>query len=82
VEAVYVQISEIDHGPDTWPFSDTIMIIGTVTLETLEAEQETINQLRVAAGQLAQGSGRVKVTRKWGTGNSRSCWRANQLVAP
>jgi hypothetical protein len=36
VEAVYVQISEIDDGRDNWPFSDTIMIIGTVTLETLE----------------------------------------------
>ncbi len=36
MEAAYVQISEIDPGPDTWPFSDTIMIIGTVTLETLE----------------------------------------------
>lgn len=37
VEAVYALISEIDPGKDYWPFTDTIVVIGKMSAEDLEA---------------------------------------------
>ena len=45
VEAVYAQISELNHGEDSWPFTDTIFVAGSIspvelreTLELLEID--------------------------------------------
>jgi hypothetical protein len=35
VEAVYAQIFEVDPGDDSWPFSDTVFVVGTVSSEAL-----------------------------------------------
>ncbi len=35
VEAVYVQIYELDPGEGQWPFADTVYVIGTVSDEEL-----------------------------------------------
>lgn len=36
VEAIYARISELDPGPDSWPFSDTVLIFGKIPLEELK----------------------------------------------
>lgn len=38
VEAVYVQIAELDPGEDSWPFADMVLIVGTLPVADLEAE--------------------------------------------
>ena len=38
VQAVYAQIAELDPGEDSWPFTDTIFVVGTLTVEDLESE--------------------------------------------
>jgi hypothetical protein len=35
VEAVFAQISEMDPGADSWPFTDTIWVAGTIPQEEL-----------------------------------------------
>ncbi len=35
VQAVYAQVSELDPGEDSWPFSDTILVVGTLPVEEL-----------------------------------------------
>ncbi len=35
VSAVHAQIAEIDPGEDSWPFTDTLYITGTITDEDL-----------------------------------------------
>lgn len=37
VEAVYARISELDPGPDSWPFSDTVIVFGKISVEELRA---------------------------------------------
>ena len=31
VDAVYAQIAELDPGPDSWPFTDTILVVGSIS---------------------------------------------------
>ena len=35
IAAVYARISEVDPGPGSWPFTDTILIVGTISPEEL-----------------------------------------------
>lgn len=35
VRAVYALIAELDPGEESWPFSDTIVVIGSIAPETL-----------------------------------------------
>ena len=36
VRSIYARISELDPGPDSWPFSDTVIVFGTIPLEELK----------------------------------------------
>ena len=36
VTAVYALITELDPGDDSWPFSDTVVVTGTLTPEALQ----------------------------------------------
>ena len=36
VEAVYAQIAELDPDDDAWPFSDTVLVVGTMDPDTLQ----------------------------------------------
>ncbi len=36
VRAVYALITELDPGDHSWPFSDTVIVIGTMDLEELQ----------------------------------------------
>ncbi len=53
VEAVYVQIAEIDPDDEAWPFSDTVLVVGTIDPETL---QEIVAPLMPDEVGLAMGS--------------------------
>ena len=35
VQAVYAQISELDPGDGCWPFTDTILVVGTIPADEL-----------------------------------------------
>ena len=35
VEAIYARISELDPGPESWPFSDTVLVSGKIPPEEL-----------------------------------------------
>ena len=37
VLAVYAQISELDPGDDCWPFTDTLLVVGTISAEELSS---------------------------------------------
>ena len=38
VEAVYAQIAELDPGEGCWPFTDTVLVVGTVSPDVLARE--------------------------------------------
>src|SRR6267143_2586297 len=35
IEAVYIQIAELDPGEGSWPFSDTAFVVGNISLDEL-----------------------------------------------
>ena len=35
VRAAYAQIAELDPGDDSWPFTDTIVVVGSIAAEKL-----------------------------------------------
>jgi hypothetical protein len=37
VLAVHATIAEVDPGEDAWPFTDTVLVVGTLDSESLEA---------------------------------------------
>ncbi len=43
VEAVYAQISELDPGEKSWPFSDTVLVAGNISVDDL---REAVNALQ------------------------------------
>jgi hypothetical protein len=43
VEAIYAQVAELDPGEDSWPFTDTVLVVGSITSEDL---QEALGHLQ------------------------------------
>jgi hypothetical protein len=43
VEAVYAQISELDPGEGSWPFSDTVLVVGRILADEL---RKTVSALQ------------------------------------
>ncbi len=37
VEAVYVSITELDLGEGCWPFADTVLVVGAISVDELRA---------------------------------------------
>jgi hypothetical protein len=37
VEAVYVQIAELDPGEESWPFTDTVLVAGKIPADALRS---------------------------------------------
>jgi hypothetical protein len=42
VQAVYAQVSELDPGEDYWPFTDTVLVAGTIPVEELRSVVSTL----------------------------------------
>ncbi len=36
VQAIYAQITELDPGDRSWPFTDTVLVIGSIPIEELQ----------------------------------------------
>jgi hypothetical protein len=65
VEAVYAQISELDPGEGCWPFTDTVVVAGTITGDDL---REAVSSLQPDdVGDAAQFGALPSIARKWGT---------------
>jgi hypothetical protein len=43
VEALYALISELDPGDDCWPFTDTILVVGTIAPDDLRDAVESLH---------------------------------------
>jgi len=48
VEAVYAQISELDPGEGCWPFTDTIIVVGTIPADELRSAVSALEPDEVA----------------------------------
>jgi hypothetical protein len=48
VRAVYAQISELDPGEDSWPFSDKILVAGTISAGDLQQAVRSLQPDEVA----------------------------------
>lgn len=63
VRAVYASISELDPGEDCWPFTDTIIVVGTIPINELRSavamlepdEIDTAEELGVRLSAAARG---------------------------
>ena len=51
VHAIYAQIAELDPGEDSWPFTDTIYVVGSLPQEDLEAELSGLEPDEVGAAE-------------------------------
>ena len=61
VQAVYAQIAELDAGEDCWPFTDTVVVIGSITPDDLREAVSVLDPDDVAStndySELAQKHG-------------------------
>jgi hypothetical protein len=51
VQAVYAQISELDPGKDCWPFSDTVLVVGSISAVDLQKAVRSLQPDEVAAAE-------------------------------
>lgn len=42
VEAVYARISELDPGDNNWPFTDTVIVVGKISVDDLRCTVATL----------------------------------------
>jgi hypothetical protein len=50
VRAIYAQITELDPGEDSWPFTDTVLVVGSITPEELQATLAALEPDEVGPG--------------------------------
>lgn len=50
VKGVYAQIFELDPGEGCWPFTDTILVVGPVSVEDVAAELSALEPDEVCTG--------------------------------
>src|SRR5262245_55879277 len=48
VESVYAQIAELDPGEGCWPFTDTVLVVGTISAEALSTAVDSLEPDEVA----------------------------------
>jgi hypothetical protein len=51
VEAVYAQISELDPGEGCWPFTDTVLVVGSAPADDLRAAMGELQPDEVGAAE-------------------------------
>ena len=65
VQAVYAQISELDPGDGCWPFTDTVLVAGTISADDL---REAVSSLQPdEVGDAAQFGVSPAIGKKHGT---------------
>jgi len=50
VQAIYARITELDPGEDSWPFVDTVFVVGTISSDELAAELAELEPDEVGDG--------------------------------
>lgn len=60
VHAVYVQISEADPGEGSWPFTDTVFVVGSISIEILRNAVQALHPTDVGR---APGDGNLPSSR-------------------
>jgi hypothetical protein len=50
VRAIYAQITELDPGEDSWPFTDTVVIVGSISPEELQEALASLEPDEVGLG--------------------------------
>ncbi|MCZ8253093.1 MAG: hypothetical protein O9318_11535 [Hylemonella sp.] len=53
IRGVYTVISELDPGEDSWPFSDTVLVVGDVLAEEIRAALESLQPDDVSSAELS-----------------------------
>jgi hypothetical protein len=51
VQAVYAQVAELEPGDGCWPFTDTIFIVGTISLDELRGDLSSLEPDDVGSGE-------------------------------
>lgn len=51
VEAVYARIAELDPGKGFWPFTDTVLVAGTIPIEELRRAARSLKPDEVGTAQ-------------------------------
>ena len=51
VQAVYAQISELDPGDACWPFTDTVIVVGTIPADELREAVSSLQPDEVGAAE-------------------------------
>ena len=51
VQAVYVQISELDPGDESWPFTDTVLVAGKISADDLRSAVSSLQPDEVGASE-------------------------------
>lgn len=65
VQAVYAQISELDPGDGCWPFTDTVLVVGTIPADEL---REVVSELQPTdVGRAADYGASPSVAKKHGS---------------
>lgn len=54
VEAIYAQIYELDPGEDCWPFTDTVLVVGSISPDELWAQVEGLQPDEVSVGDFTE----------------------------
>jgi hypothetical protein len=52
VQAIYAQISELDPGDGCWPFTDTVLVVGTISADELREAVSTLQPDEVGDAEL------------------------------
>jgi hypothetical protein len=50
VRAIYAQITELDPGDDSWPFTDTVLVVGSISADELKLALGTLQPDEVGPG--------------------------------
>ena len=50
VRAIYAQITELDPGEDSWPFTDTVLVVGSISPEELQKSLAALEPDEVGLG--------------------------------
>ena len=51
VKAVYAQISELDPGEGCWPFTDTVIVVGSISLDEFRNSVNPLDPSEVATAE-------------------------------
>ncbi len=65
VVAVYAQIAELDPGPDNWPFTDTIVVIGCIERNKLMEVVSILQPTDVGSDQTFNALAKMHAAHAW-----------------